>query len=80
MISSLERLERARAEYNKGEETLKGDALLEAQDRLRAAKARYREARHAFLPELARQCEQARVSLPREAAQALAALNDESNH
>jgi hypothetical protein len=80
MVRSLERLERARAEYNKGEATLKGDALLEAQDRLRAAKAQYREARHAFLPELARQCEQARVGLPREAAEALASLNDESNH
>ena len=79
MIGSFERLERARAEYNKGEATLKGDALLEAQDRLRAAKAQYREARHAFLPELARQCEQARVSLPREASEALASLNDESN-
>jgi len=79
MINSLERLERARAEYNKGEATLKGDALLEAQDRLRAAKARYRDARHAFLPELARQCELAQVSLPREAADALASLNDESN-
>jgi hypothetical protein len=74
MINSRDQLERARKEYNEGEGRLKGDALLEAQDRLRAAKARDREARLAFLPELARQCEQAKVGIPREAAEALAAL------
>jgi len=75
MINSRDQLERTRRLYNEGEASLKGDALLEAQDSLRAAKARYREARLAFLPELARQCERARVALPAEAAEALAALD-----
>ena len=35
MIQSREQLERARREYNENESRLKGDALLEAQDRLR---------------------------------------------
>jgi hypothetical protein len=78
MIQSREQVERARREYNENEARLKGDALLEAQDRLRSARARDRQARLAFLPELARQCEQARTPLPREAAVALAALNNES--
>ena len=78
MLNSREQAERARREYNANEGTLKGDALLEAQDRLRAAKARDRQARLAFLPELARRCRQAGVPLPREAAEALAALNAES--
>jgi len=76
MIHGREQFERARREYNENEATLKGDALLEAQDRLRTAKARDRQARLAFLPELARQCERARVPLPREAAEALAELNE----
>jgi len=79
MLNSRDQAERAKAEYNANEATLKGDALLEAQDRLRAAKARYREARLAFLPELAHQCEQAKVALPSEAAQALASLKAETN-
>lgn len=79
MINSRDQLERARKEYNEGERSLKGDALLEAQDRLRAAKVRDREARLAFLPELARECRQAKVALPREAAEALAALEAETN-
>jgi hypothetical protein len=78
MIHSREQLEHERRAYNAKEATLKGDALLEAQDRLRAAKARNLQARRAFLPELARQCEQARLPLPREAADALAALNTET--
>jgi hypothetical protein len=77
MIHSREQLERERRDYNAKEATLKGDALLDAQDRLRAAKTRDLQARRAFLPELARQCEQARLPLPREAADALAALNAE---
>ena len=76
MIHGREQAERARREYNENEARLKGDALLEAQDRLRTAKARDRQARLAFLPELARQCELARVPLPREAADALAELNN----
>jgi len=78
MINSRDQLDRARKEYNEGEAKLKGDALLEAQDRLRAARTRYREARLAFLPELARHCDQARVALPRESAEALAALKGET--
>jgi hypothetical protein len=78
MIQSREQFERARREYNENESRLKGDALLEAQDRLRAAKARDRQAKLAFLPELARQCDQARLPVPREAAEALAALNTET--
>lgn len=74
MINSRDQLERARTAYNHGEASLKGDALLDAQDALRTAKARYRLARLAFLPELARQCSQANVALPPEAAEALAAL------
>jgi hypothetical protein len=79
MINSRSQLERARKEYNDGEGTLKGDALLEAQDRLRAAKARDLQARLAFLPELAKRCEEAKVALPRDAAEALAALKAETN-
>jgi hypothetical protein len=77
MIWARDEAERARAEYNDREATLKGDALLEAQDRLRAVKARHRQARVAFLPELARRCEQARIPVPREAVEALASLRQE---
>lgn len=79
MVNSRDQLERARQEYNDGEGRLKGDALLEAQDRLRAAKTRFRQARLAFLPELARQCELAQVPVPQDAAQALAALRAEAD-
>ena len=58
--------------------SLKGDALLEAQDRLRATKARYRQARLAFLPELVRQCEEARLPVPKEASEAFASLEQET--
>jgi hypothetical protein len=78
MINSREQAERARQDYNEKEAQLRGDALLDAQDRLRSAKTRYRQARLAFLPELARRCEQARTPLPREAAEALTALNNET--
>jgi hypothetical protein len=78
MINSRDQLERVRKEYNDGEASLKGDALLEAQDRLRAAKARYRQARLAFLPELARACDEVKVPLPRDSAEALAALKSET--
>jgi hypothetical protein len=78
MVNARDALERARAEYNRREADLKGDALLEAQDRLRAAKARYRQARLAFLPELARRCEASAVPVPPEAADALAALKAEA--
>ena len=79
MLHAREQAERARLDYNTNEATLKGDALLEAQDRLRGAKARYRQARLAFLPELARQCERARMPLPRETAEELAALKAETH-
>jgi hypothetical protein len=78
MIQARDEAEKARAEYNDRESTLKGDALLEAQDRLRSAKARYRQARLAFLPELARQCEQVKLPVPKEATEALAMLKQES--
>jgi hypothetical protein len=77
MVNSREQAERARREYNESEGKLKGDALLEAQDRLRAAKARFLEARLAFLPELARECGRANVALPAEASDALASLKAE---
>jgi hypothetical protein len=78
MIQGREQLDRARREYNENESRLKGDALLEAQDRLRAAKVRDRQARLAFLPELARQCELAGMPLPQDAAVALADLKNAS--
>jgi hypothetical protein len=78
MIQARDEAEKARADYNDRESSLKGDALLEAQDRLRAAKARYCQARLAFLPELARRCEQAKLPVPREASEALASLRHES--
>lgn len=78
MLHAREQAERARLDYNSNEATLKGDSLLEAQDRLRGAKARYRQARLAFLPELARQCERAGMPLPRETAEALAVLKAET--
>jgi hypothetical protein len=78
MIQAGDEAEKARLEYNERESTLKGDALLEAQDRLRSAKARYRQSRLAFLPELARQCEQVRLPVPKEATEALALLKQET--
>ena len=78
LLNSREQAEKARQVYNANEAALKGDALLEAQDRLRAAKARYRQARLAFLPELARQCERAGVTVPHESAEALASLTREA--
>jgi hypothetical protein len=77
LIQSRDQAEQARREYNERESTLKGDALLEAQDRLRAAKNRYRQARLAFWPELAEQCRQAGVPVPREAAEALVVVKNE---
>ncbi len=77
MIQARDEAEKVRQEYNTREATLKGDSLLEAQDRLRASKARYRQARLAFLPELARQCEQARLPIPTEARESLASLRQE---
>ena len=77
LIQSRDQAEQARRDYNEREGTLKGDALLEAQDRLRAAKRRYREARLAFWPELAEQCRQAGVPLPREAAEALVVVKND---
>ena len=78
MVQAREAAERARRDYNEGEPTLKGDALLEAQDRLRAAKARDRQARLAFYPELARRCRSADVPLPRVAVLALEDLSREA--
>ncbi len=77
MVNSRDQAERARRDYNANEGKLKGDELLEAQDRVRAAKRRYLEARLAFLPELARECAEAKVALPTEAFQALAELKNE---
>ncbi len=77
MLHARDQADRARDQYNRAEATLKGDALLEAQDRLRATKARYRQARLAFLPELARQCRLADITLPAEMADALDALKTE---
>jgi hypothetical protein len=77
LIQSRDQAEQARRDYNEREGTLKGDALLEAQDRLRAAKRRYREARLAFWPELADQCRQAGVPVPREASEALVVMKNE---
>jgi hypothetical protein len=77
MIQARDEAEKARADYNEREATLKGDALLEAQDRVRSAKSRYRRARVAFLPELARQCDRAKLPVPREATEALALLQQE---
>lgn len=78
MIQARDEADRARAEYNAHESTLKGDALLEAQDRLRAAKVRYRRARLAFLPELAARCELAHLPVPQDAARELALLGQEA--
>ena len=77
MINARDQADRARDQYNRAEATLKGDALLEAQDRLRASKARYLQARLAFLPELARQCHEAAVPVPGELADAIDALKTE---
>jgi hypothetical protein len=77
LIQSRDLAEQARRDYNERESTLKGDALLEAQDRLRAAKHHYRQARLAFWPELAEQCRQAGTPLPREAAEALVVMKNE---
>jgi hypothetical protein len=77
MLNSRDEAERARREYNENETKLKGDALLEAQDRVRAAKARYLKARLAFLPELARRCQEANVPVPTETAVALTELSRE---
>ena len=78
MIQAREESEKARLEYNERETGLKGDALLEAQDRLRAAKARYRQARQDFLPELIRQCRQAQLPVPKVALEDYASLEQES--
>ena len=78
MIQARDEAERARLDYNERESSLKGDALLEAQDHLRAAKARYRQARLAFLPELVRQCEVARLPIPKEARESFASLKQEA--
>jgi hypothetical protein len=79
MINARDAAEQARRAYNEREAELMGDALLEAQDRLRSAKTRDREARLAFLPVLARRCQAANVPMPAEAAVALAELNAESS-
>jgi hypothetical protein len=78
MIQARDEAEKARADYNERESMLKGDALLESQDQVRSAKARYRQARLAFLPELARQCDQVKLPVPKEASEALALLKQET--
>ncbi len=78
MSQAREDSERARLEYNERESSLKGDALLEAQDRLRATKARYRQSRQAFLPELIRQCRQANLPVPKDALEQYASLEQET--
>jgi hypothetical protein len=79
MSQAREDSEKTRLDYNGREASLKGDALLEAQDRLRAAKARYRQARQAFLPELIRRCEEARLPVPKEAMEEFNSLKQEVN-
>jgi hypothetical protein len=78
MAQAREESEKARLDYNQREASLKGDALLEAQDQLRASKARYRQARLAFLPELIHQCQQARLPVPRQAMEEYASLEHEA--
>ena len=78
MSQAREESEKARLDYNEREASLKGDVLLEAQDRLRATKARYRQAREAFLPELIRQCRQAKLPVPKGAMDEYAALEQET--
>jgi hypothetical protein len=72
LIHARAAYEEARAAYNANAETLKGDALLEAQDALRVSKARFVAARAAFLPALREACEKAGVTFPSEAAGRLA--------
>jgi hypothetical protein len=74
MVAANGEYEAARRFYNESSETLAGDELLEAQDELRAARLRDREARLAFLPELARRCAEAGVPVPEVDAVALEEL------
>ena len=74
MVAAADEYDAARRVYNASSETLAGDELLEAQDELRAARLRDREARLAFLPELARRCADAGVPVPEADAVALADL------
>jgi hypothetical protein len=67
LVNARAAYEAARASYNAKAESLKGDALLEAQDALRAAKARYAQARAAFVPALRDACTRADVPFPGQA-------------
>ncbi|RUL88261.1 mitotic spindle assembly checkpoint protein MAD1 [Tautonia sociabilis] len=77
MVAASLEYEAARRAYNESADSLDGDALLEAQDNLRAARLRDREARLAFLPELARRCAEAGVPVPQRDAVALEDLKAE---
>ncbi|WP_145266578.1 hypothetical protein [Tautonia plasticadhaerens] len=74
MVAAAAEYDAARRDYNASSDALAGDELLEAQDGLRAARLRDREARLAFLPELSRRCADAGVPVPEDAAAALADL------
>jgi hypothetical protein len=76
MVNARAAYDQARAAYNRDAESLKGDALLEAQDSLRAARQRDAQARAAFLPALRASCERAQVPFPAEAAALLAGLHE----
>lgn len=78
MVNARQAAEAARSAYNEHEAGLKGDALLEAQDRLRNVLAADRQARLAFLPELARRCQAANVPVPGEIAVALTEIEAEA--
>ncbi len=78
MVTATSQYEEVKQWYNENEASLSGDTLLEAQDRLRAARLRDLEARLAFLPELARHCAEAGVPVPEGDAAALAAIEAET--
>lgn len=74
LVNARDAYERARDAYNAGAESLKGDALLESQDKLRAARLRYQKARAEFLPALRAACVRADIPFPSEAAAMLVGL------
>jgi len=76
LVNARDAYERARDAYNARAESLKGDALLESQDALRAARLRYQKARAEFLPALRLACVRADVPFPSEAAAMIAGLKD----
>ena len=78
MVAASKRYEEARRAYNAEADSLLGDSgPLDAQDELREARLRDREARLAFLPELSRRCLEIGVPVPQDDAVALESLKDE---